>query len=90
MHSKFDKTELPQPMLNLLGADFPVSELPIEVQGMLAQFIRWEKDKQSLIDELQKHDAALRSLSVEIATRVSQFRAEWKARPVDHAAEASV
>lgn len=78
MPSKSD-TQANEQMLEIDGKFYPISELPKEVTDMLGLFTRWTNEKTEAIIELQKIDAALKSLGTEITARVAVYDAQ-KAR----------
>lgn len=63
-----------EPMLELDGEFFPIKDLPAEISELLGLFTGWDIEKASAIREVQKLDAALKSVSQEIATRMALWR----------------
>jgi hypothetical protein len=61
--------------INIAGHGFLVDELPEDIKELLQLFTKWTAEKDQAINEVRKLDAALRSISVELATRVSMLKA---------------
>ena len=68
MRSKSNQSE---PTLEIDGRFYPLSTLPKEITDLLSLFTRWEDEKKNAIFEVQKLDAALKSLSTEISSRIA-------------------
>lgn len=68
-----------EPVLELNGQFFPVKDLPQHVTDLLTLFTTWEAEKAVAVREVQKLDAAMKSLSQEISTRVAIWQAQQAA-----------
>jgi hypothetical protein len=67
MHSKSDT-------INIAGHSMLLDEVPDDIKELLHLFTKWTAEKESAIDEVRKLDAALRSISIELASRVSMLK----------------
>lgn len=64
------------PVLEINGQFIPIKDLPKDVTELLSLFTAWEAEKAAAVREVQKLDAAMKSVSQEVAARV----AVWQAR----------
>lgn len=69
-----------EPVLELNGQFFPVKDLPQHVTDLLTLFTAWEVEKTVAVREVQKLDAAMKSLSQEISTRMAIWQAQQAAQ----------
>jgi len=65
-----------QPVLEIDGKFYPIADLPKEVTDLLELFTCWDSEKAKAIREVQKLDAALKSLTTEISSRMAMYDAQ--------------
>jgi hypothetical protein len=71
-----------KPKLEIDGKSYFIEDLPPHIKEMLQLFTTWEDEKKLAVREVQKLDAALKSITMEIATRVTMWQAA-NAMPMD-------
>jgi hypothetical protein len=78
MPSKSDMKK-DEPVLEINGEFFPIKDLPQGITELLSLFTTWETEKVAAVREVQKIDAALKSVSLEISSRMAVWRAHQAA-----------
>jgi hypothetical protein len=81
MHSKSKDPN--EQVLEIDGKFFPIKDLPANVTELLKLFTIWEEEKAVAVREVQKVDAALKSVSQEIASRMALWQAQQASNDPD-------
>lgn len=65
--------ELKSPALAINGKEYPIDQLPGDIQNLLNIYSKWETELKAAKVEVFKLEAAIKGITVEIETRVHQF-----------------
>lgn len=61
------------PVLSIKGKDFPVPQLPQDIQNLIKIYEKWQLELADKKLEVFKQEAAIRGIEVEIETRITKL-----------------
>lgn len=70
---RINKTPTEVPVLSIKGQDYPVAELPQDIQKLIKIYEKWQLELSDKKLEVFKQEAAIRGIEMEIELRISNL-----------------